>query len=112
MLIVSPNGAARHYRDGSREGTGHTPLRVEPEASGYALVQYDFGPNVSMNERRRVLGMYGTEREAEQAAVAFADGPPKAPKPPRKSKPQTEKAKRVNALAVGTAVSKTIRRPA
>jgi hypothetical protein len=61
---------------------GRTPLRVERnDAGGFDLVQHDFSDRGSLEKRRRVISTHATEKEAEQAAVAFADGPPK---PPRK----------------------------
>jgi hypothetical protein len=83
MTLMFVGESLTTYRR-ERSGTvaGRTPLRVERnDAGGFDLVQHDFSDRGSLEKRRRVISTHATEKEAEQAAVAFADGPPK---PPRK----------------------------
>lgn len=111
MLVVSQSGFSAHHRDKQLPPLGQTPLKVEQGPDGFELVQIDLRENTDLKKRRRVLSTHPTEKQAEQAAALYADGPAK-PVKVRKHQPQSDKAKRMNALVVGTSIAKQQRRTA
>lgn len=75
-LLVGRHGS-RPIRSSAPPLLGSTPLRIEPSPGGWLLLQFDFRHDAK--QRQTLLGVYGSEKEAEAAVALLVDRGRKAP---------------------------------